>query len=55
MTDAQVRWAQSHSWYISDYNGAVTVMDYATNEDGLTVQEPRTFTDYEALAIWAGY
>ena len=48
--------AANHDWFLSDNNdGSVTVMDYATNDDGLLVQEPKRFTNFDSLLAWAGY
>ena len=56
MTQQQIKFAAHHDWFLESPNSnTILVMDYATNEDGLMVMEPRTFTDFQALLEWAGY
>lgn len=56
MTQQQINFASHHDWFLENNgDGSILVMDYATNEDGLLVQHPRQFNDFQQLLIWAGY
>ena len=56
MTKQQINFAAQHDWFLSDNGGgSILVMDYAHNEDGLIVMQPKTFTDFDLLLQWAGY
>lgn len=56
MNQQQINFAAQHDWFLTDNgDGSITCVDYATNEDGLLIQEPRTFTNFKLLLIWAGY
>lgn len=50
MTQAQIRWASTHDWFIkANKDNSVTVRH--DMPDG----EPLVFNDYQELKDWAGY
>jgi hypothetical protein len=57
MTQAQIKWAASHDWYIATLATAdgVLVLDQWIDKHGQLHSQDRTFHDYRALRDWAGY
>ena len=60
MTQAQIRWAANHDWFVASvFSGTeqgALVEDRAYHPDRqLNTVEHRIFTDFRKLRAWAGY
>ncbi len=57
MTEAQIRWAKTHDWFLAvlaDGTG-VMVLDRWVDRDGNYFVDTKAFTNYRRLRDWAGY
>lgn len=60
MTEAQVKWAKQHDWYVSAWSlGSgvwhVRVEEHVVMPSGNVTDRQLCFTDFAKLRAWAGY
>lgn len=56
MTEAQIKWAAQHDWFIRAWGLSHKPMRFVAQvADRATPDNKLTFTDYAQLRAWAGY
>jgi hypothetical protein len=57
MTEAQIRWAKTHDWFLAvtaDGEGVIA-HDRWVDRNGVLHEDTKAFADYRTLRNWAGY